>query len=206
MGELKKELTDHTEQLEAKRKLQLDRRKSAARIAEVKAKDAQEAKEKMLLKGFDMDEDSDKSVAEQLRDALSKSAVRVIDLFDEWDTDGNGQVSKKEFRKAMSLLGFTVPIEDIDALFDSWDPDGSGLLSMGELQKELTDHKERLEAQRKSAARIAEVKAKEAQEAKEKMLLKGFDMDEDSDKSVAEQLRDALSKSAVRVIDLFNEW
>ena len=91
----------------------------------------------VLLQGLDVDEDSDKSVAEQLRDALSKSAARVIDLFREWDDDGNGKVSKKEFHKAMGLLQFNVPAEDIDALFDSWDPDGSGLLTMDELQKEL---------------------------------------------------------------------
>ena len=52
--------------------------------------------------------------------------MRVIDLFNDWDTDGNGKISKEEFRNAMGLLGFNVPAEDIDALFDSWDPDGSG--------------------------------------------------------------------------------
>ena len=35
--------------------------------------------------------------------------VRVIDLFREWDEDGDGTVSKKEFRKAMPLLGLEVP-------------------------------------------------------------------------------------------------
>ena len=156
---------------------------------------AQAAQEKTLLQGFDVDEDSDKSVADQLRDALSQSSTRVIELFRDWDTDGNGMVSKEEFHKAMGLLGFNVPAEDIDILFDSWDPDGSGLLSLGELKQVLKDHK--------AAARISEYKAKEA---KRKSLLRGFDIDEDSDKSVAEQLREALSKSAVRVIDLFNDW
>ena len=63
--------------------------------------------------------------ARQLRDILSKNAVRVIDLFREWDEDGDGTVSKKEFRKAMPLLGLDVPKKEIDALFDEWDPDGS---------------------------------------------------------------------------------
>ena len=40
-------------------------------------------------------------VQAQLRDALAKNAARVIDLFREWDEDGNGEVSKKEFGKAM---------------------------------------------------------------------------------------------------------
>jgi hypothetical protein len=132
-------------QAERERQRQLERR----RIAEFKVK---EAKRKTLLRGFDVDEDSDKSVAEQLRDALSKSAVKVVDLFKDWDKDGNGKVSKEEFRKAMGLLGFSVPAEDIDALFDSWDPDGSGVLSMGELDKQLSEHKAQLEAQRKARA------------------------------------------------------
>jgi Ca2+-binding EF-hand superfamily protein len=180
-------------QAERERQRQLERR----RIAEFKVK---EAKRKTLLRGFDVDEDSDKSVAEQLRDALSKSAVKVVDLFKDWDKDGNGKVSKEEFRKAMGLLGFSVPAEDIDALFDSWDPDGSGVLSMGELDKQLSEHKAQLEAQRKARA------LKKRTQTEEKVLLRGFDVDEDSDKSVAEQLRDALSKSSARVVDLFKDW
>tara|TARA_B100000767_G_C19274370_1_gene332740 strand:+ start:185 stop:313 length:129 start_codon:yes stop_codon:yes gene_type:complete len=31
--------------------------------------------------------------------------VRVIDLFREWDENGSGAVTKKEFRVAMPLLG-----------------------------------------------------------------------------------------------------
>ena len=34
--------------------------------------------------------------------------VRVIDLFREWDEDGDGTVSKKEFRKALPMLGIQV--------------------------------------------------------------------------------------------------
>ena len=78
-----------------------------------------------------------KPIAEQLRDILSKQAVRVIDLFREWDEDGDGTVSKKEFRKAMPMLGLEVPKKEIDALFDSWDPDGSGSLTLKELDKKL---------------------------------------------------------------------
>ena len=72
---------------------------------------------------------------EQLRHVLTSNAVRVIDLFREWDEDGDGTVSKKEFRKAMPMLGLEVSKQDINALFDSWDPDGSGMLELGELNK-----------------------------------------------------------------------
>ena len=62
---------------------------------------------------IDLDESSDKSVAQQLRDILSKNGVRVVDLFREWDEDGDGTISKKEFRKAMPLLGLEAPKKDL---------------------------------------------------------------------------------------------
>ena len=62
----------------------------------------------------------------------------MIDLFREWDEDGDGTVSKKEFRVAMPLLGLKgIPIKAIDALFDEWDPDHSGQLNLKELTKVL---------------------------------------------------------------------
>jgi len=89
------------------------------------------------LGNIDLDEDSGVPYQEQLRTALSQNAVRVIDLFREWDEDESGSVSKKEFRKAMPMLGLDVPVEDVDALFDSWDPDGSGMLELKELTRVL---------------------------------------------------------------------
>ena len=73
----------------------------------------------------------------QIRDALTKNLVRVIDLFREWDDDQTGTVDKKEFRKAMPMLGLKVSKAAIDHLFDSWDPDKSGVLTIDELQKLL---------------------------------------------------------------------
>ena len=60
------------------------------------AKD-EKAKRSVLGK-LDIDEHSDKSVGQQLKDALRANAGRVIDLFREWDTDGDGEVSRKEFQ------------------------------------------------------------------------------------------------------------
>ena len=95
------------------------------------------------LRTVDLDETSSLSVQQQLAEILTKEAVRVIDLFRAWDEDGNGVVSRKEFRKAMPLLGLQVPRPAVDALFDSWDPDGSGELSLRELSQRL---KRRVEA------------------------------------------------------------
>ena len=63
-----------------------------------------------------------------LRDALSRSASRVIDLFRKWDKDDSGTIDKKEFRRAIRSLGFNFFKGDseIDMVFDDFDVDGSG--------------------------------------------------------------------------------
>ena len=63
--------------------------------------------------------------------------VRVLDLFREWDENGDGTVSKQEFQRAMPMLGLQVPREEVALLFDSWDPDGSGMLELTELSRIL---------------------------------------------------------------------
>ena len=77
------------------------------------------------------------AAARRSAQALVKNAGRVMDLFREWDIDGDGEISRKEFRSSMKRLGLEVPAKDIDALFDSWDPDGGGTLDFKELQKVL---------------------------------------------------------------------
>ena len=51
----------------------------------------------------------------------------MVDLFKKWDRDGDGSISKAEFRRAMPMLGLTghTP-QEVDALFATFDPDGSG--------------------------------------------------------------------------------
>ena len=64
--------------------------------------------------------------------------VRVIDLFQEWDEDGDGHVDRKEFRQAMSALGLdALPRKEVDALFDSFDKDGGGSIDYNELNTAL---------------------------------------------------------------------
>ncbi len=59
------------------------------------------------------------SIQDQLRDALTKNAVRVIDLFKEWDANGDGTVSRREFRAGVSQMGFDAPRADVHALVDT---------------------------------------------------------------------------------------
>ena len=75
----------------------------------------------------------------RLREALFENRQRVMALFLEWDVDGDSVVSKKEFRRGLSVLGFQTPNgrADVDALFDTFDPDGSGAIEYNELRRLL---------------------------------------------------------------------
>ena len=63
--------------------------------------------------------------------------MRLIDLFREWDDDGNGALDKKELRAAVAALGYEAPRAEVDALYDAFDKDGSGEIEFKELNKEL---------------------------------------------------------------------
>ena len=70
-----------------------------------------------------------------LRDALARSATRVLDLFREWDEDGNGKISRKEFGRAIKALGFNIPKDQLATLFDSINTSGSGTIEYAELNQ-----------------------------------------------------------------------
>ena len=96
-----------------------------------------EMQSKMFGKPIDIDPDSDVPVIEQLQEALGDGKVlgRVVDIFREWDEDGSGEVSKREFAKAMSILG--VDRSTLDELFDLIDVDGSGHIDYKEIYRKL---------------------------------------------------------------------
>ena len=134
----------------------------------------------------------------QVRDALSANAVRVIDLFREWDDDGTGTVDRKEFHRGMKELGLDVASREVDGLFDSMNPDGDTSLSLKELTKQLRpggavelDAKLQVggagEIVTESTSKIALRKGESAMAHGGTRLLQGFDIDESSDKTVAEQ-------------------
>ena len=107
----------------------------------VESAEAEEKRKKNTGILGNVDFDEDQPLGEQLKSALTKNAIRVLDLFREWDANGDGEVSKREFREAMPKLGFILPTKVIDDLFDQHDPDGSGVMDFKELQKMLRSTK-----------------------------------------------------------------
>jgi len=87
---------------------------------------------------IDLDEGPDAPpISQQIAAGLKKNSARVLDLFRSWDTDGDGEVSRSEFHRAMPELGLEVPKRDIDELFDEWDKGGDGALNLKDLQRIL---------------------------------------------------------------------
>ena len=72
----------------------------------------------------DPEDDTDLDM-EALRATIRNNHARVTDLFKSWDEDGNGKVSKTEFRRAILALGFTATKDHIDLLFDQMDKDAA---------------------------------------------------------------------------------
>ena len=69
--------------------------------------------------------------------AIKKSAVRVVDLFQDWDQDRSGGITRKELRSALLGTGMNASSAEIDALFQKWDVDRSGSIDYTELNKAL---------------------------------------------------------------------
>ena len=76
---------------------------------------------------------SDKSLQEQLKEVMAANNAKLIDLFREWDDDGNGALDKKELRMGIAALGYEAPKADIDELFKSIDTDGDGYIEFNDV-------------------------------------------------------------------------
>ena len=98
----------------------------------IKQKEDKQTKPKMKLEASD-----DLSIEEQLGTALGKNSVKLIDMFREWDTDGNGTVDKDEFFTAVTALGYEAPRKAVNKLFKNLDKDGGGEIEFFELTEAL---------------------------------------------------------------------
>ena len=161
------------------------------------------------------------SVEDALRDALRSNSIKIMDLFVEWDENGDHQVSKSEFRKAMAALGFTHSRPHIDSVFDSLDEDGSGFIDYKELNRGLKRHGKAASGGKKgSAAAPGSSEAATGADANGgnegggdalqgdggAEQLPAAEEDRSPEALLQKRLRDGLQKHASRIIDLFDEW
>ena len=80
--------------------------------------------------------------AESLSNFSSSDSVKqrkLAEMFKRYDTNGNGTLSRAEFRAALMAMHF--PTQDSDIMFDSYDADGNGALSYDEFTKVLLSRK-----------------------------------------------------------------
>lgn len=149
-----------------------------------------------------------------LKDALARSSSRCLDLFAYFDEDGNGEISKDEFRKVIRAFGFEATNLEIDAVFDALDyVDHNGTLSYVELNRMLRKFDPLPEnASAREIAISAHMhhplrRANEALDDKMNLSDEGQALeDADSPEKLLKQLRDLLLRNLARVMDLFRAW
>ena len=93
-----------------------------------------------------LDTSSGVSIPDQINAILLEHSVKLIDLFRDWDDDGNGAIDKKEFRKAVAALGYDAPKKDINAAFDMLDDSGDGYIEYPELKAALSKHSKKVKS------------------------------------------------------------
>ena len=77
------------------------------------------------------------SVADQLKTVLAVNRVRVISLFNSFDANVDGRVTRIEFHRAFEHLGYADYPEEVNELFLSLDEDGTGAIEFDELHRKL---------------------------------------------------------------------
>ena len=106
-----------------------------------------------------------RQIPDQLNAILSEHSVKLIDLFRDWDDNGDGAIDKKEFRKAIAALGYDVKKKEADAAFDMLDDTGDGFIEYGELKTALSKHSKKAKSKappvKKQASKGVDVTAED---------------------------------------------
>ena len=152
---------------------------------------------------------------------IKSNMIKVNNLFQQFDTSGDGMLSKVEFRKGIEAILanalFTISNEEINSLFNSIDIDRSNAVSYREFLQKLRDSDPK-----RQASLAAKLLAKptlaqqqvEAREEKKKQLdeikrakkqMVGLDGDENPLDAVSKKARDFLKKNMQKAINLFRQ-
>ena len=149
---------------------------------------------------------------------IMQRSIKVDALMKEWDINGDGSLSKHEFRVNARKLGITehmAPIRELDALFDSLDEDGGGELDVTELARAL----------KRLRTMVSDVKGQYAYTAERAEVIRGvaetYDMaahetlahesgieklEELRQGTVASRLGDLLKNRNIKVSDMAESW
>lgn len=85
---------------------------------------------------------SNKSVSARLGAQIVSKRLKVADVIQKWDANGDGELDKVEFRQNVKAIGVQADSPEIDELFDQLNTDGGESLSISEVKaalKILTD-------------------------------------------------------------------
>ena len=126
----------------------------------------------------------DISVQEQLHGLLKQHSVKLIDLFRQWDHDGNGGISFDEFREGFAALGYLAPTGELKAVFKSIDADHDNFVEFEEFKVALS--------------------LKGAQEATRLRGLEHADLS--GSRPSAQLLGSFLAHHKKRLVQMFHEW
>ena len=150
-------------------------------------------------------DEATKEAIKSIRAALLRDMPRVIDLFRKFDRNGDGMVSRAEFREVLPILnlGGRVGAPQMDAVFDAVDADGSGFVDYTELQKQLRKGADvELDAALRDGAK-GEIEV----EARNKIALRTSALEGELSGARREvsldEMRRAIWQNAARVIDMF---
>ena len=166
-------------------------------------------KDSNLLQGaVDLENAAAEELPKLIREALNAKLTRVIDLFRQLDDDLSGAIDGSEFAKGLREMGLNAPKETVGAIFASFDEDGGAFIEYDELHELIMRSAQThpdlpplpLDAKNPISLRRKKINKQDAN------LLQSLDIDEAHLDRLPGQLKEALGRESVRVLDLFRQF
>ena len=156
------------------------------------------------------------SLASRLGKMLCTKRTKIDHLVSEWDRNGDGNISKSEFRIHIRKLGLDADGSASDELYDAMDDDGSGALTLLKIKAALQKLQDAADsAQKQSAfvgsrrdgyARIASAFEAAAEETAKVDVAEKELASLRNNRSVASRLGSLLSLRNIKIGDVMSSW
>lgn len=144
----------------------------------------------------------------RLGNALRRASAPPVELMKAWDMNGDGMLSRIEFRQQVRRLNIGADYHETDKLFDTLDVDASGEIDIREL-KGAVGRLQKAAAEAEAEANVEAAKLEQAMEAIRKkselakQVLSAIEAAEKEEERLS-QLRAAPTKLIVQLGELFN--